>query len=430
MNPCTAASVVSGALRVGDLLPLYGQQQRLFSGSLVARPRQEIYTTVMGIKGLNRIIQDNVPQAIRSREMRQFFGRKVAIDASMSLYQFLIAVRQQDGVQLASADGETTSHLMGVFYRTLRMVDNGLKPCYVFDGRPPELKSHELDKRSERRKETERKLEELTEQAEILKHERRLVKVEKWHNEEAKKLLGLMGIPYVDAPSEAEAQCAELAKKGKVFAAASEDMDTLCYRTPYLLRHLTFSEARKEPIHEIDTELVLQGLDLTLEQFVDLGIMLGCDYCESIKGIGPVTALKLIKEHGSLEKIIEYIESGAANAKWKVPENWAYQDARELFLTPDVVDADELTLKWEDPKEDELIEYMCKEKGFNEDRIRSGIQKLRKGLKSGVQGRLDSFFKVKPKSKEELARASAKRAKDSSKKTKTSERKGKITKRR
>ncbi|AGO10404.1 AaceriABL052Cp [[Ashbya] aceris (nom. inval.)] len=378
----------------------------------------------MGIKGLNSIIQQQVPSAIRPREMKQFFGRRVAIDASMSLYQFLIAVRQQDGVQLATADGETTSHLMGMFYRTLRMIENGLKPCYVFDGKPPVLKSHELDKRTERRKETEQKLAELTEQAEIMKHERRLVKVEQWHVAEAKKLLGLMGIPYVDAPGEAEAQCAELAKKGKVFAAASEDMDTLCYRTPYLLRHLTFSEARKEPIHEIDTELVLRGLGLSLEQLVDLGIMLGCDYCESIKGVGPVTALKLIKEHGSLEKIVEFISNGG-NAKWKVPENWPYKEARALFLQPDVVDAETVLLKWEEPKEEELIEFMCKEKGFNEDRIKSGIQKLRKGLKGGVQGRLDSFFKVKPKTTEELA-ASARKAQAAKK----SNQKGKVIKRR
>lgn len=368
----------------------------------------------MGIKGLNSIIQEHVPAAIRFREMKQFFGRKIAIDASMSLYQFLIAVRQQDGVQLRTSDGATTSHLMGIFYRTLRMVENGIKPCYVFDGKPPGMKSHELNKRVKRREETEEKLEGLTDQGDILKHEKRLVKVEKWHNEEAKKLLFLMGIPYVEAPCEAEAQCAELAKKGKVFAAASEDMDTLCYCTPYLLRHLTFSEARKEPIHEIDTQIMLQGLELSEEQLVDLGIMLGCDYCESIKGIGPVTALKLIREHGSLEKIVELIEKGGANARWKIPENWPYLDARELFLKPEVLNADEITLKWEHPKEEELIEFMCKEKGFSEDRVKSGIQKLRKGLESGVQGRLDSFFKIKLKTKEELALAS-KRTKEQKK---------------
>ncbi|CUS20657.1 LAQU0S01e11628g1_1 [Lachancea quebecensis] len=362
----------------------------------------------MGIKGLNAIISEHVPSAVRKSEIKNFFGRKVAIDASMSLYQFLIAVRQQDGVQLASESGETTSHLMGIFYRTLRMIDNGIKPCYVFDGKPPVLKSHELGKRTARRATTEEKLKEAVEEAEKLKHERRLVKVTPEHNEEAKKLLRLMGLPYVEAPCEAEAQCAELAKAGKVYAAASEDMDTLCYRTPFLLRHLTFSEAKKEPIHEINTEVLLQGLDLSIEQFIDLGIMLGCDYCESIRGVGPVTALKLIKEHKTLENIVEFIESGQANNKWKVPENWPYKEARQLFLDPDVIKATEVDLKWSEPQEQELVDYMCKEKGFNEERIRSGIKRLQKGLKTGVQGRLDGFFKVKPKNKEQLAAANAK----------------------
>lgn len=381
----------------------------------------------MGIKGLNSIITEHVPSAIRKSDIKAFFGRKVAIDASMSLYQFLIAVRQQDGGQLSTETGETTSHLMGMFYRTLRMIDNGIKPCYVFDGKPPVLKSHELDKRTSRREETEKKLAEATEEAEKMKHERRLVKVSKEHNDEAKKLLELMGIPYVNAPGEAEAQCAELAKKGKVYAAASEDMDTLCYRTPYLLRHLTFSEARKEPIHEINTEIVLQGLELTIDQFIDLSIMLGCDYCDSIKGVGPVTALKLMKEHGSLEKIVEYIESGEANNKWKVPENWPYKEARELFVKPDVIDANEIDLKWTPPKEDELIQYLCHEKKFSEERVRSGIKRLQKGLKSGVQGRLDGFFKVVPKTKEQLEAAAAK-AKLAKKNAKGA--KGKVTKRR
>lgn len=382
----------------------------------------------MGIKGLNAIISEHVPTAIRKSDIKSFFGRKVAIDASMSLYQFLIAVRQQDGAQLATETGETTSHLMGIFYRTLRMIDNGIKPCYVFDGKPPVLKSHELSKRTSRREETEKKLAEAVEQAEKIKQERRLVKVSPQHNDEAKKLLELMGIPYITAPTEAEAQCAELAKKGKVYAAASEDMDTLCYRTPYLLRHLTFSEAKKEPIHEIETETVLRGLDLTIEQFIDLGIMLGCDYCDNIRGVGPVTALKLIKEHGSLEKIIEYVESGEANNKWKIPENWPYKEARELFLNPEVINGDEVELKWTPPKEEELIEYLCHEKKFSEERVRSGIARLRKGLKAGVQVRLDGFFQKVPKTKEQLAAAAAK-AKSSKANAKVKG-KGKVTKRR
>lgn len=381
----------------------------------------------MGIKGLNSILVEEAPLSIKKNEIKSFHGRKVAIDASMTLYQFLIAVRQQGGEQLTNEEGETTSHLVGMFYRTLRLVENGLKPMYVFDGKPPVLKRHELDKRTQRREESEAKLKEAVEIEDIVKHEKRLVKVSPEVTEESQKLLKLMGIPYIIAPSEAEAQCAELAKKGKVYAAASEDMDTLCYRTPYLLRHLTYSAARKEPIQEINTETVLESLDLTQEQFIDLGIMLGCDYCESIKGVGPVTALKLIKEHGSLEKIIEFINDKSRNTKkWSVPENWPYEEVRQLFLNPDVINGDEVELKWTEPDEKGIIEFLVNEKKFNQERVESGIKRLQKSLKTGVQGRLDGFFKVVPKTKEQMAEATA-RAKA---KASNSKKKGKIVKRR
>lgn len=186
----------------------------------------------------------------------------------MSIYSFLIAVRS-DGQQLMNESGETTSHLMGLFYRTLRMVDNGIKPLYVFDGAPPKLKSGELAKRFQRKTEAQAAQEEAKETGtaeDIEKFARRTVRVTREHNEECRRLLKLMGIPYIVAPTEAEAQCAVLARGGKVYAAASEDMDTLTFNTPILLRHLTFSEQRKEPILEIHLDKVLEGLDMKREQ--------------------------------------------------------------------------------------------------------------------------------------------------------------------
>ena len=186
----------------------------------------------------------------------------------MSIYSFLIAVRS-DGQQLMSDTGETTSHLMGMFYRTLRIVDNGIKPLYVFDGAPPKLKSGELAKRFQRKHEANEAHEEAKETGtaeEVEKFSRRTVRVTKEHNAECKKLLKLMGVPYIDAPTEAEAQCAVLARAGKVYAAASEDMDTLCFDSPILLRHLTFSEQRREPIQEIHLDRVLSGLDMDMKQ--------------------------------------------------------------------------------------------------------------------------------------------------------------------
>ncbi|ORZ29036.1 PIN domain-like protein [Lobosporangium transversale] len=360
----------------------------------------------MGIHGLSKVIGDNAKEAIKEDDIKNYFGRKVAIDASMSIYQFMIAVRQQDGQLLQNEQGETTSHLMGMFYRTLRMVDNGLKPVYVFDGQPPTLKSGELAKRSQKRKEavaSKEEAEEIGDQEAIDKFNRRTVKVTREHNEECKKLLRLLGIPYVEAPCEAEAQCAALAKAGKVYAAGSEDMDTLTFGSPILLRHLTYSEAKKMPISEISLSKTLEGLNFTMEEFVDLCILLGCDYCDSIKNVGPARAISLIKEHKNIETILKNIDQ----KRYPIPEDWPYKDARELFLNPIVTDPETIEIKWESPDVEGLVDFLVRDKGFSEERVRKGCERLEKNLKSATQGRLDSFFKP-------LASADKKRKADES----------------
>ncbi|OJJ00674.1 hypothetical protein ASPVEDRAFT_51809 [Aspergillus versicolor CBS 583.65] len=367
----------------------------------------------MGIKHLYQVISENAPDAIKAGDIKAHFGRKVAIDASMSIYSFLIAVRSE-GQQLMSDTGETTSHLMGMFYRTLRMVDNGIKPLYVFDGAPPKLKSGELAKRSARKHEATEAHEEAKETGtaeDVEKFSRRTVRVTREHNAECKQLLKLMGIPYIDAPTEAEAQCAVLARAGKVYAAASEDMDTLCFESPILLRHLTFSEQRKEPIQEIHLNRALEGLNMDRDQFIDLCILLGCDYLEPIPKVGPNTALKLIREYGTLEKVVESIENDSKK-KYTMPESWPYQDARELFINPDVRDANdpECDFKWDAPDVDGLIEFLVKDKGFNEDRVRNGAARLQKNLKSAQQSRLEGFFK--PVARTDAEKANLKRKHD------------------
>ncbi|KAJ5594441.1 DNA-repair protein Rad2 [Penicillium hispanicum] len=360
----------------------------------------------MGIKHLYQVISENAPDAIKTGEIKNHFGRKVAIDASMSIYSFLIAVRSE-GQQLMSDSGETTSHLMGMFYRTLRMVDNGIKPLYVFDGAPPKLKSGELAKRGARKAEATEAHEEAKETGtaeDIEKFSRRTVRVTREHNAECKKLLKLMGVPYIDAPTEAEAQCAVLARAGKVYGAASEDMDTLCFEAPILLRHLTFSEQRKEPIQEIHLSRALEGLNMDRNQFIDLCILLGCDYLEPIPKVGPSTALNLIREHGSLEKVMEFMKNDPKK-KYVVPDDWPYQDARELFIKPDVRDADhpDCDFKWEAPDVEGLVKFLVEDKGFNEDRVRNGAARLTKNLKSAQQSRLEGFFKPMARSDEEKA---------------------------
>lgn len=345
----------------------------------------------MGIKDLSKVIADNCPTAIKTNEMKAYFGRKIAIDASMSLYQFLIAVRQ-DGLQLASPDGETTSHLNGMLYRTIRMMENGIKPVYVFDGKPPALKSEELDKRTERRADAKEQLTIATEKGDTVamdKFERRLVKVTKEQAEECKHLLTLMGVPVIDAPCEAEAQCAELVRRGKVYATATEDMDALTFGSCFLVRHMTFSEAKKMPIKEFSLEKILRGMDISIEQFVDLCILLGCDYCGNIRGIGPKKAYDLLKQYKCIENILENID----RKKYQPPDDWKYMEARKLFLEPDIIDGNNFELSWTEPKIQEIIDYLCTLKGFNEDRIRTALSRLQKSRDAGQQGRIDSFFK-------------------------------------
>ncbi|XP_026272068.1 flap endonuclease 1-like [Frankliniella occidentalis] len=371
---------------------MFGARSKVVCFSVFISHQFSTSSSIMGIQGLSKLIADVAPGAVKENEMKNYFGRKVAIDASMSLYQFLIAVRSE-GAQLTDASGETTSHLMGTFYRTIRLVENGIKPVYVFDGKPPEMKSGELNKRAERREEAQKSLQKAEEAGDaenIDKFNRRLVKVTKQHGEDCKELLKLMGVPYIDAPCEAEAQCAAMAKSGKVYATATEDMDALTFGSSVLLRHLTFSEARKMPIQEFHFDKVLEELELTRDEFIDLCILLGCDYCDSIRGVGPKRAIELIKQHRNIETILEKLDKN----KYPVPENWPYKEARRLFIEPEVADPETVDLKWSEPDEEGLVKYLCGDKNFNEERVRNGAKKLAKARSGTTQGRLDGFFKV------------------------------------
>lgn len=296
---------------------------------------------------------------------------------------------------------------------------------YVFDGKPPDLKSGELKKRTERREEAQKALEKATEagdQVEMDKMNRRLVKVTKEHNNEAKELLKLMGVPYIEAASEAEAQCSALVKANKVFGVATEDMDALTFGANILLRHMTFSEARKMPVQEIHYEKVLKGLELEAKEFIDLCILMGCDYCDTIRGVGPKRAFEFITKYKSIEEIVKNIDT----KKYDIPENWNYERARELFVEPEITDVSSIELKWVAPDEEGLIKFLCGDRQFNEDRVRSGAQKIAKSLKTATQGRLDSFFKVIPSASPMTAKRKVddKKSAANSKKIKTEGKKG------
>ncbi len=280
----------------------------------------------MGIHGLSKLLADEAPHCMKEVNLKSLAGRKVAVDASMALYSFLIAIRSRSSAEgpnmmLTNESGEVTSHVQGMFSRTIRLLSCGVKPAYVFDGKPPTFKSGELAKRFERRQKAEKELIKATEDdnvEDINKFSRQTVKMTPQHNTDCQELLHLMGVPVIIAPSEAEAQCAELARTGKVYATATEDMDALTFATPKLLRKLTFSSAKDEGILEVDVSKVLEGLDLTMDEFIDLCILCGCDYTDRIRGIGPKNALKLIKKYKTIENIIKNIDK----SKYVIPPTW------------------------------------------------------------------------------------------------------------
>ncbi|KAL0828233.1 hypothetical protein Bca101_051911 [Brassica carinata] len=315
---------------------------------------------------------------------------------------------------LTNEAGEVTSHLQGMFNRTIRLLEAGIKPVYVFDGKPPELKRQEIAKRTQKRADATADLTgaiEAGNKEDIEKCSKRTVKVTKQHNDDCKRLLRLMGVPVVEATSEAEAQCAALCQAGKVYGVASEDMDSLTFGAPKFLRHLMDPSSRKIPVMEFEVAKVyprlsytlhlkiLEDLQLTMDQFIDLCILSGCDYCDSIRGIflfyhldrslGTNTHF-LIRQHGSIETILENINKD----RYQIPEEWPYNEARKLFKEPDVLtDEEQLDIKWISPDEDGIVQFLVNENGFNIDRVTKAVEKIKSAKNKSSQGRLESFFK-------------------------------------
>lgn len=345
----------------------------------------------MGIKGLTKLLSDHAPGCVREQKFEGYLDRKVAIDASMHIYQFLMVVGRSGDQTLTNEAGEVTSHLQGMFHRTLRMLEAGIKPVYVFDGKPPTMKGGELAKRKDKREEAEAalaKAKEAGDQEMIEKMSKRTVRVSKEQSNEVMKLARLMGLPVFEAPCEAEASCAALCKAGLVYAAASEDMDTLCFSCPKLARNLMAPASQGKPILEFNFDKILEELELTWDQFIDVCILCGCDYCDSIKGIGPVKALQLIKKHHSIEGVLKDLDK----EKYPVPDDWPFDAARELFRNPDVVDTNGLQLKWTAPDAEGIVAFLCGEKSFSEERVRSQLAKLKAAKGKSSQNRLETFF--------------------------------------
>jgi flap endonuclease-1 len=347
----------------------------------------------MGIKGLMKFLQDAAPKAIREVDSPQAYtGRLLAIDASMCLYQFMIMIRENHSgsyQNLTNEAGEVTSHIIGMLTRTIKLMENGIKPVYVFDGKPPELKLGELEARRAKAADAKANLQialESGDQEKILKATKGTVRVTKEQNQQTKELLKLMGIPVVEAPSEAEATCAALCRDGKVYAAATEDADCLTFGTKTLVRNLMAAESQKKQILEVSLERVLEQLNVSMDQFIDFCILSGCDYCDTIKGVGPQTAIRLIMEHGSLEKVLETIEPE------RIPANFRYQAARQFFQECEAVDTKTVEFQFGDPDFEGLEKFLVEGQSFDKKRVDRYIERLKAAKGKTKQRPLDSFF--------------------------------------
>jgi len=336
----------------------------------------------------------NIADIIIAHEMniKELKGKIISIDAYNALYQFLSIIRQPDGTPLRDHYGRVTSHLSGLLYRTANFLAEGIKPVYVFDGRPPELKMRTIGERIKIRMEAKEAWEKALKEGnleEARSKAQQATFLTKDMVDEAKKLLDYMGIPWVQAPSEGEAQAAYMAKKGDTYASASQDFDSLLFGTPNLVRNLAITGKRKLPRKNVYVEVKpekiildenLKNLGITREQLIDIGILVGTDYNEGIKGVGPKTALKLVKKYGSLERIIE--EKG-----YEIPH---YKEIKDIFLNPPVVDS--YKLEWRGFDEEKLLEFLCDEHDFSRDRVMSAIDKMREFKKFREQRSLDAWF--------------------------------------
>jgi len=304
----------------------------------------------------------------------------MAIDAYIVLYQFLALIRTRDGTHLTDKEGRVTSHLVGLAFRTTRLItDYSLKPVFVFDGKPPKLKEKELEIRKTKKRKAEEDYKEAVKKGDLAKAWSKALQTIRLTREmvdDSKRLLDLLGIPWVQAPSEGEAQASYMAKKGDVWAASSRDYDSLLFGAPRLVRYLTIQgqkwlpskgKARKLEPELITLKTMLEHHGITRNQLIDIAILIGTDFNNGIKRIGPKTALKLVKKHKNLENLPNEVAE-------KLPQH--YPQVRNLFQNPEVTD--NYKTKMTPLREEELYSFLCEDRNFSKERVKTLSERLTK----------------------------------------------------
>ena len=321
----------------------------------------------------------------------------IAVDAHLFLYQFLTTIRQRDGSLLMDSSGNVTSHLSGLFNRNAKLMQQGIRLAYVFDGKAPELKTRERQKRRELKEKAAIQYEDAKQKEDIdemKKYAARTTRLTGEMIQEAKRLISAMGIPVIEAPSEGEAQAAYMVKMGKAYAAASQDADSLLFGSTKLLRNLSLAGRRKRTnklaYETIKPEIVnlgdtLNNLGIDNDQLIALGMLVGTDFNDGgIKGIGPNKGLKLVKEYGTdFDKLF-------SNVKWDEYFDYPWTEVFYLFKKMPVTDA--YKLDWNMVDREKVYEVLVEEHDFSEERVNSTLDKIAEEKEKNTQKGLGEFL--------------------------------------
>jgi len=317
-------------------------------------------------------------------------GRMFAVDANNMLYQFISIMRDQDGTPL-QWDNRPTGHLIGILNRTTRLItDFGIKLVLVFDGIPHQLKHAELERRKQAKIKAEKawiKARELGNRQIAFTKAVATSRLTKNMISDAKYLLTLLGIPFIDAPQEAEAQTAFMVQTDNRFwGANSHDYDSLLFGCPRQVRYLSIS-GKYRNIHSpsqpdiIELPRLLAYHNITRNQLIDFGILLGTDFNEKVPRVGPKTGLRLIHDHNSLEEMPEKIRA-------QLPDN--YEEIRQLFLQPKITT--EYTIDFGTIQEEELVTFLCQKRGFAINQVQSVINRIKQATTQKTQVGLERWL--------------------------------------
>jgi len=333
-------------------------------------------------------LRDLIPR--RRVKLQDLSGRSIAVDGFNTLYQFLSIIRGLDGRPLMDSSGKVTSHLSGLLYRTSSLIESGILPVFVFDGEPPKLKRVEIQRREEVRKEARAKYARALSEgkvAEARMYAQAASRLTDYMLSDAERLLSLMGVPWIQAPSEGEAQAAYMSSRGIVWAAGSQDYDAILFGAPVLVRNIAITGRRKLPRKNVYVEVepevielkqVLEELGIDRRQLIILGILVGTDYNPGgVPGIGPKTALGLVKKYSTLAEIRGQLKDGGSFPV--EPEELV-----EIYLDPEVTDR--CSLEWHEPDVEGTVAFLCGERDFSEGRVRRALEKMADGLKKTLKG--------------------------------------------